>query len=69
MAKYESNIKIYKLSEIQKKIYTIRHRQMVLDRDLADIYGVETKVFNPAVKRNLNRFPDDFRFQLTGERI
>jgi hypothetical protein len=51
--------------EIKNKIFTIRGLQVMLDRDLAELYEVETKVFNQAVKRNENRFPDDFRFQLT----
>ena len=51
---------------IKNKIFTIRGLQVMLDRDLAELYGVETKVFNQAVKRNESRFPDDFRFQLTG---
>jgi hypothetical protein len=50
---------------IKNKIFTIRGMQVMLDRDLAELYEVETKVFNQAVKRNENRFPDDFRFQLT----
>jgi len=50
---------------IQNKIYTIRGVQVMLDRDLAKLYQVETKVFNQAVKRNIKRFPESFRFQLT----
>ena len=50
---------------IKNKIYTIRGFSVMVDRDLAELYGVETKVFNQAVKRNVNRFPDDFRFQLS----
>lgn len=50
---------------IQAKIYTLRGLQVMLDRDLAELYGVETKVFNQAVKRNSARFPEDFMFQLT----
>lgn len=50
---------------IKTKIYSIRGFQVMLDRDLAELYGVNTKVFNQAVKRNENRFPSDFRFQLT----
>jgi len=50
---------------IHHKIYELRGRQIMLDENLAELYGVETKVFNQAVKRNLDRFPDDFRFQLT----
>ena len=50
---------------IKNKIFTIRGLSVMLDRDLAELYEVETKVFNQAVKRNENRFPSDFRFQLT----
>jgi len=50
---------------IQSKIYTIRGVQVMLDIDLAVLYGVETKVLNQAVKRNIERFPESFRFQLT----
>jgi len=46
-------------------IYTVRDVQVMLDSDLAELFEVETKVFNQAVKRNVNRFPDNFRFQLT----
>lgn len=48
-------------------IYTFRGRQVIIDRDLAYLYNVETKVLNQAVKRNLNRFPEHFHFQLTEE--
>src|SRR5688572_13592479 len=50
---------------IENKIYLIRGQKVMLDSDLAVIYGVETKILNRAVKRNLNRFPTDFMFQLT----
>ena len=50
--------------EIENRIYTIRGEQVMLDSDLARIYQVETKVFNQAVKRNTDRFPENFRFQL-----
>ena len=52
---------------IEEMILNIRGYQVMLDRDLASLYGVETKVLNQAVKRNIERFPDDFRFQLTKE--
>ena len=52
---------------IEQMILNIRGHQVMLDRDLASLYGVETKVLNQAVKRNIERFPDDFRFQLTKE--
>jgi len=46
-------------------IFMVRDQQVMLDRDLASLYGVETKVLNQAVKRNIARFPEPFRFQLT----
>lgn len=52
---------------LQDKIHTIRGLQVMLDRDLAELYQVETKVFNQAVKRNNDRFPIDFMFQLSKE--
>ncbi len=52
---------------IQNKIYEIRGLKVMLDFDLATLYGVETKVLNQAVKRNINRFPEDFMFKLTRE--
>ncbi len=52
---------------IQNKIYTIRGMQVMLDRDLAEMYHVESKRLNEQVKRNIKRFPDSFRFQLTQE--
>ena len=53
--------------DIKSKIFTIREQQIMLDKDLAELYGVETKVFNQAVKRNFERFPEKFRFQLSQE--
>jgi len=50
---------------IQNKIYEIRGRRVMLDFDLAEMYGVETKSLNLSVKRNMKRFPPDFMFQLT----
>ena len=50
---------------IENRIFSIREVQVMLDRDLAEMYQVETKVLNQAVKRNLERFPETFRFQLT----
>ena len=52
---------------IEPKILTIRNQQVMIDRDLAELYSVETKVLNQAVKRNIERFPDDFMFQLNDE--
>ncbi len=53
--------------EIQSRIITIRDKQIMIDSDLAELYGVETKYLNRAVKRNIDRFPQNFRFQLTAE--
>lgn len=50
---------------IEKRIFVIRERQVMLDEDLADLYGVETKRLIQQVKRNLKRFPEDFMFQLS----
>src|SRR3972149_8476390 len=50
---------------IERKIFLIRGHKVMLDRDLAELYGVPTKVLNQAVKRNIKRFPGDFMFQLT----
>ncbi len=52
---------------IQNKIYTVRAMQVMLDSDLADLYQVETKQLNRAVTRNIKRFPESFRFQVTKE--
>ncbi len=57
MTKSNSNIMIYNSSEFRKKIYNICGEQVMLDSDLANFYGVETKVLNRAVKRNIGRFP------------
>ena len=54
-----------KLAHLQKLIYEIRGQKVMLDSDLAALYEVETKNLNKAVKRNFDRFPDDFMFQLT----
>lgn len=55
------------LQTIQSKIYEIRGQRVMLDRDLVEMYGVETRTLNQAVKRNIERFPEDFMFQLTKE--
>ena len=54
---------------IRARILTIRGVQVMLDRDLAELYGVPTKVLNQAVKRNLERFPERFMFQLTKDEL
>lgn len=55
------------LQVIQNKIYEIRGQRVMLDRDLAELYGVTTSALNQAVKRNQERFPEDFMFQLTSD--
>ena len=57
------------LAYIQSKIYVIRGQKVMLDRDLAELYGVETRTLNQKVKRNLRRFPPDFMFQMTKEDV
>jgi len=58
-------ITILEQENIANKIYTIRRVQVILDRDLAELYGVETKRLNEQVRRNIARFPEDFMYQLT----
>ena len=58
---------VLKNQEIKDRIFTLRGVQVMLDRDLAELYGVETKQLNRAVKRNIERFPKEFMFQLTKE--
>lgn len=53
--------------QIEKKIFVIRGVQVMVDRDIAELYGVETRILNQAVKRNLNRFPEEFMFQMNDE--
>ena len=55
------------MDNIESLIKVIRGQQVMLDKDLATLYGVETRTLNQAVKRNIQRFPSDFRFQLTME--
>jgi len=59
----------YMLAEetVEKRIYLLREKSVMLDKDLAELYGVPTKSLNLAVKRNLFRFPEDFMFRLTKE--
>lgn len=52
-------------TDIEKKIFTIRGMQVMVDRDLAELYGVEPKRLGKQVKRNIERFPSEFRFQLS----
>ena len=58
---------IVKLEKIEDKIIIIRNEQVLLDSDVAEIYGVKTKRFNEAVKNNPDRFPDGYLLEMTGE--
>jgi hypothetical protein len=63
--KMADNSLVLSADNIKRKIHTIRNMQVILDADLAEFYNVETKVLNQAVKRNSERFPEKFMFQLT----
>lgn len=69
MKESKNKIVVYNSESIRRKIYTIRSKQVMLDRDLAEFYGVETKVLNQAVKRNIGRFPEVFMFQLVKDEL
>ncbi|OGC21419.1 DNA-binding protein [candidate division WOR-1 bacterium RIFOXYB2_FULL_42_35] len=55
------------IERVENKIYLIRGQKVMIDRDLAELYGVETRILKQAVKRNIERFPDDFMFELNEE--
>ena len=65
----ENNTELISLdaNDIKRRIFTIRGKQVMLDSDLAELYQVETKNLNKASNRNVERFPEDFRFKLTKE--
>lgn len=65
--KGKSNLPAIPEEILISKIYLIRNEKVMLDSDLAELYGVETKRLNEQIKRNIERFPDDFMFQLTQE--
>jgi hypothetical protein len=67
MAKRAQPESLIPVERIERSILLLRDQKVILDRDLADLYGVETKVLNQAVSRNISRFPDDFMFQLDWE--
>lgn len=54
---------------LEQKIFLIRKQKVMIDRDLAELYGVETKALTRAVRRNIDRFPEDFMFQLTNQEV
>ena len=65
----ESAIEPTGVDAIRSRILTVRGVQVMLDRDLAEFYGVPTKALNQAVKRNINRFPEEFMFAVSGEEM
>src|SRR5258705_4244161 len=64
-----SNTNLTSIERIEKAIYLIRGEKVMLDRDLAKLYGVLTGALNQAVRRNRERFPEDFMFQLTSAEV
>jgi len=69
MATKKQNLSLIPASRIESAILIVRGARVLLDRDLAALYGVETRVLNQAVRRNRERFPDDFMFKLTRAEI
>ena len=65
--KNQKEVQVIGILDVQRRIIPVRGIQVMLDRDLAALYGVETRVLNQAVQRNIGRFPEDFMFQLTKE--
>ena len=61
------NIALINQDNLKDQIYTIRGVQVMFDRDLAKLYDVETRILNQAVKRNIERFPDEYCFQLNDD--
>src|SRR5579862_2173229 len=58
-------MQVIKQNQVQEKIIIIRHQKVLIDTDIAELYGVETKRINEAVKNNLDKFPDGYLFELT----
>jgi hypothetical protein len=69
MAKRKALTSLIPVERIERSILLLRQQKVMLDRDLAELYGVETRVLIQAVRRNLERFPEDFLFQLTQEEL
>ena len=63
----EEKVTAFPAAHIEQAIFIIRGQKVILDRDLAALYGVETRVLKQAVRRNIKRFPKDFMFELTKE--
>lgn len=69
LAAHRADTVIVPSDYVERKIYLVRGHKVMLDRHLAELYGVETRVLNQAVRRNIERFPEDFMFSLTREEI
>ena len=69
MTKLNKELVVIDETTIKSKIYYIRNQKVMLDFELAEIYGYETRAFNQQVKRNSEKFDDDFMFQLTDEEV
>ena len=67
--KMEETKELITTDDMRSKVYIIRGQQVMLDKDLAEIYGYDVKRLNEQVKRNINRFPEDFMFQLEASEI
>ena len=67
--KMNNKNQIIPVKSIQNRIFTVRGVQVMVDRDLAELYQVETRVLKQAVKRNIDKFPDDFMFEITDDEI
>jgi phage regulator Rha-like protein len=67
MNKIPSKKEITDIAQVVNLVYSIRNQRVMLDQDLAQLYGVETRVVNQQVKRNINKFDEDFMFRLTDE--
>lgn len=69
MDEKDMNLEIFPDHIVLSKIFIIRDYKVMIDRDLAGLYGVETRTLNQAAKRNIQRFPEDFMFQMTAEEL
>lgn len=69
MSKQPTNLITVPDEVVMNKIYVVREQKVMLDRDLAELYGVETKVLKQAVRRNITRFPEDFMFEMSKEEL
>ena len=69
LVQFPQEIELMTVDNIRKRVYIIRGQQVMLDYDLAEIYGYEVRAMNQQVKRNIDRFPEDFMFKLEKEEV